>query len=222
MNILIYICILILVTIYIHLMKKLLNNQGLLISLFTLNILSFILSFKLIKISNFSIIPNSITYISIYTIIYLLLEKCKKKEVKKIIYINLISNLIIGILLYIMSYYTQSIMDTTGINMTNVFIKNYRLLISYPIITYISQYLTIPTYLKIKEIYDNKFISTSTTYICIGLVDIILYTLISYYNVYDTKLLIEIILSTYMIRLILTVIHSIYLIIVTSKKKVIR
>lgn len=222
MNILICFCILIIITIFIYLMKLLLDKQGLIIALFTLNVISFILSFKIVKISNFSIISNSIPYISIYTIIYLLLEKNKQKDIKQIININLITNIFISVMLYIMSYYIQSIEDTVGINMTNVFVRNYRILISYPIVTFISQKLTIIMYNKIKNLYDNKFISTTTTYLSIGLIDIVAYILVSYYNLYDIKILIELLLPTYMIRLIITVLHSLFLIIITSKKKVIK
>ena len=218
MNILIYFCILIIVTITIYLMRKLLGKQGLELTLIIVNILSLILSFKFIKISNFSIISNSITYVSIFTVIYLLLEEYDHKDIKKTINTNFIINIFLSIMLYLMSYYTQSINDTVGINMTNVFIRNYRILIAYPITTFLSSHLTILMYNKIKNLYNNMFISTTTTYLAIGLIDIIIYTLIGYLNVYQIKILIEIALSTYMIRLVLTVLHSLLLTILTKKK----
>lgn len=220
MNILIYFCILILLTIMIYIMNKLLDKQGLILNLITSNILSFILSFKFIKFSNISLISNSITYISIFTIIYLLLEKNNKKEIRKLINTNFIINVFIAIILYLMSYYTQALTDTVGINMTNVFIKNYRVLIAYPIVTTLSSHLIVYMYNKIKNLYDNMFISTTTTYLAIGLIDIVLYILLAYFRVYSNKVLIELALSTYMVRLILTVIYSIFLTIVTTKKKV--
>ncbi len=218
MNILIYFCILIIVTITIYLMRKLLGKQGLELTLIIVNILSLILSFKFIKISNFSIISNSITYVSIFTVIYLLLEEYDHKDIKKTINTNFIINIFLSIMLYLMSYYTQAINDTVGINMTNVFIRNYRILIAYPITTFLSSHLTILMYNKIKNLYNNMFISTTTTYLAIGLIDIIIYTLIGYLNVYQIKILIEIALSTYMIRLVLTVLHSLLLTILTKKK----
>ena len=220
MNVLIYFCILIVVTLMIYFMHKLLSIQGLTITLLTMNIISFILSFKLLKFSNINLISNSITYISMFTIIYLMLEKTNNKEVIKIINTNFIINIFIAIMLYLTSYYTQTLNDTVGINMTNVFIKNYRVLLAYPIATALSSHLIVLMYNKIKNLYDNMFISTTTTYLAIGLVDIIVYVLIAYLNVYQVKILIQIALSTYMVRLILTVIHSIFLILITTKKKV--
>lgn len=218
MNIIIYFCILIILTFIIYFMHKLLNIQGLQISLLMMNIISFILCFKLIKFNNLSLISNSISYVSIFTLIYLLLEKTSTKATKKTIITNFIINIFLAIMLYLMSYYTQAINDTVGINMTNVFIRNYRILLVYPEVTLISSYLTILMYNKIKNLYDNMFISTVTTYLAIGLVDIILYIMLCYLNIYQTKILIELTLSTYMIRLIITVIHTIFLTIVTKKK----
>ena len=218
MNIIIYFCILTILTFTIYLMNKLLNNQGLQLALLTMNIISFILTFKFVTFNNISFISNSISYISMYTILYLILEKSTQKEARKIITTNFKINIFLAIMLYLMSYYTQSINDTVGINMTNVFIRNYRILLVYPITTLITSYLTILMYNKIKNLYENMFISTVTTYLAIGLIDIILYIILCYLNLYQTKILIELALSTYMIRLIITVIHSIFLTIVTKKK----
>lgn len=220
MNILIYFCILIIVTSMIYFMNRFMNKEGLTITLLVMSVFSLILSFKFIRFLNFNIISNSITYVSMFTIIYLLLEKNSTKEVKKIININLLISIFSSIILYLMSYYLQSLNDTVGINMTNVFIKNYRVLLTYPVVTALSLHLIVLMYNKIKKIYNNMFISTTTTYLAIGLIDIILYILLAYFKLYGLKVLLEIALATYMIRLILTVIHSIFLILITTKKKV--
>ena len=73
-------------------------------------------------------------------------------------------------------------------------------------------------YKKIKSLYDNLFITTVTTFLLIGIIEGVLYTLISYYNILTLKIIIELILSTYMIKLILTVIYSIILMKITKKK----
>ena len=102
--------------------------------------------------------------------------------------------------------------------MTNVFIENYRILIAFPISLFISHKILILIYEKVKNIYDNFFISTVTTYLAVGLIESIIYVLISYYNILDNQTIIKIALSTYMIRLIITVIYSIFLLKITNKK----
>ena len=127
---------------------------------------------------------------------------------------------LIAIILYIMTYHTQSLTDTISINMKNVFFGNARILISFPIITLLSNYLLIAMYEKIKLLYDNMFITTVTTFLLVGIIEGILYTILSYYNILTLKVIIELILATYMIKLILTVIYSIFLMIITKEKVV--
>lgn len=220
MNILIYLLILLisLTTIYIYNRKQ--DKLGLAITFILMNIISFILSFKYITISTLNINSSSITYIAMISVLYLYLEKTNIKETKKIINLNTIINIVTVSLILLMSLYTQSLDDTIGINMKNVFIDNFRILIAYPISTCISMYLIIPMYNKIKTIYDNMFITTTTTFLLIGLIDNIIFTLISYLLVFDIKTTITMILSTYMLKIILTVIYSIFLILIQKKKKV--
>ena len=194
------------------------------IALYTIsNLVAFILSFKLINISNINFISNTLVYVMMLTMLYLLLERKETSEAKKIINFTFFINIFSSIMLYITSSYTQSLTDTIGINMTNVFINNYRMLLAYPISQFVSQKILIYVYDRIKKIYDNLFISTVTTYLLIGLIEILLFSIVAYYNILRNKVIIEIILSTYMIRLIITVIYSLLLPIFLKKaKKVIK
>jgi uncharacterized PurR-regulated membrane protein YhhQ (DUF165 family) len=154
------------------------------------------------------------------TSLYLLLETISKKETKEIVNLNFIVNIFTAVMLYIMINYTPTLIDTISINMKNVFDINSRILLVYPLTTLLSNYLSIWTYNKIKKIYDNHFISIVTIYLLVGIVEGIIYTFLCYGNILNTKTIILILLSSYMIRLIITVIYSLFLII-TSKKKVI-
>ena len=107
--------------------------------------------------------------------------------------------------------------------MKNVFIENYRILITYPVSTFFSSILLILLYQKIKKLYDIPFITTVTTYLVVGLannlifylgvglVNALTFYLGSYYNIFTLKVIIELSLSTYMIGLIITVIYSLIL-----------
>lgn len=220
MNALIYLCILIISIISIYLANKLLGKLGLIITFIGMSAVSFILAFKYVSLLNINLNSNSITYITMFTSLYLLLESTEKKEVKEITDLNFIISVFIAIMLYIMTYHTQSLTDTVSINMKNVFMNNSKILIIYPLTTLISNYLLIWMYEKIKNLYDNPFITTVTTYLLIGIIEGILYTLLIYKDILSYKKIILILLSTYMIRLITTVIYSIFLTIL-SKKKVI-
>lgn len=218
MNVIIYLLILIICMIILYLFKKLLGNLGLKIVFVLMSITSFLLTFKYITIWELSLNANCVTYITMFSSLYLLLEANDKKEVRKVSNLNFYINIFFSIMIYMMTYHTQSLADTVSINMKNVFQGNPIILISFPIITLLSNYLLIVMYEKIKTIYDNMFISTVTTFLLVGIIEGILYTTISYYNILNLKIIIELILSTYMIKLILTIIYSIFLMILTKKK----
>ena len=218
MNFVIYLCILIISMISIYLFKKFLGKLGLTIAFIVYSILSLILTFKFITLSTINANANSITYITMFTSLYLLLETTNKEEVKKIVNLNFILLIFSSIMLYMMSYHVQSLTDTISINMKHVFISNYRLLIVYPITILVSNYLLIAIYKKIRNLYDFPFITTVTTYLLIGLVESVLYFFLAYYKILENKIIIKLLLSTYMIRLIITIIYSIFLTFLSDKK----
>lgn len=218
MNEIIYLVILIISMFSIYIFRKLLSNLGVKVLFVLMSITSFLLTFKHINIFNLSLNANCITYITMFSCAYLLLENNDKKELKKLYNMNFIVSILGAILLYLMSYHPQSLIDTISVNMKNVFLENIRILFSFPIITLISNYLLIVIYEKIKELYDNMFITTVTTFLLVGIIEGILYNILSYYNILTLKIIIELILSTYMIKLILTIIYSILLMFLTKKK----
>ena len=218
MNLIFYFCILITSILSIYFSKKIWGKLGLTIVFITSNVLSLILTFKYIMISTINVNANSILYVTMFTSLYLLLETTNKEEVKKITNLNFLLTVYSAILLYIMSYYVQSLTDTVSINMKNIFINNSRILLVYPLTNIISNYLLIWMYKKIRKLYDVPFITTVTTYLLIGLIEGILFYFFVFYKVLDTKIIIKLLLSNYMIKLIITIIYSIFLTILTHKK----
>lgn len=218
MNELFLFCILIIGIVSLILADKYLHTLGLKIVILTFSTLSLILSFKTITLSTLQINANIVTYIIMYLALCLLIEQNKIKESKNIIKFNFILAIFSSIILYIMAYYTQSLNDTIGINMKNVFIENSRILIAFPISTLISQEIFIYIYLKVKKIYDNLFISAVTSYLAAALIDAIIYNFTSYYKILNIDTIIKILLSTYMIKLIIMVIYSIILTLLNKRK----
>ena len=218
MNILIYLIILIICAGTLYLSNKLLGKLGLTITAIIMNAISFLLTFKYVTLSTINLNSNCIPYVTMLIALYLLLEKTTKKETKEIANLTFIVNIFIAIMLYIMTYHTQSLTDTISINMKNVFLRNTQILIAYPIATLISHHLLIWVYEKIKQIYDNYFITTVSIYLLVGIVEGIIYTPIAYYKILAPKTIILILLSTYMIRLITTIIYSLLLTLLSKRK----
>ena len=218
MNLIFYFCILIISILSIYFSKKIWGKLGLTIVFITSNVLSLILTFKYVMISTINVNANSILYVTMFTSLYLLLETTNKEEVKKITNLNFLLTVYSAILLYIMSYYVQSLTDTVSINMKNIFINNSRILLVYPLTNIITNYLLIWMYKKIRKLYDIPFITTVTTYLLIGLIEGILFYFSVFYKVLDAKIIIKLLLSNYMIKLIITIVYSIFLTILTHKK----
>ena len=174
-------------------------------------VLALITSFKYTTLTTIDINSSVVLYITMYTSLYLLLENTTEKETKKIVVLNFLINIFTAFFLFLMSYHTQALTDSISINMKNVFIENYRILITYPVSTFFSSILLILLYQKIKKLYDLPFITTVTTYLVVGLVNALTFYLGSYYNIFTLKVIIELSLSTYMIGLIITVIYSLVL-----------
>ncbi len=211
MNILIYLSIIIILILFLFLISKLLGNLGLIMSTIMTGVLALITSFKYTTLTTIDINSSVVLYITMYTSLYLLLENTTEKETKKIVVLNFLINIFTAFFLFLMSYHTQALTDSISINMKNVFIENYRILITYPVSTFFSSILLILLYQKIKKLYDLPFITTVTTYLVVGLVNAITFYLGSYYNIFTLKVIIELSLSTYMIGLIITVIYSLVL-----------
>lgn len=218
MSAIVYLGILLISITIIYFSKKLLGVLGLKIAFILMTMLSFFLTFKYTTLSTINLNANSITYVSMFTTLYLLLESIDKKEVKKVTNLNFLISIFISVMVFLMSYHTQSLTDSIGINMKNVFINNYRILFIYPLTTLISNYLLIWMYEKIRKLYDIPFITTVTTYLLIGLIEALLYTMLVYGTTLSLKILIKLFLSTYMIRLIITVIYSLILTFISKKK----
>ena len=152
MNILIYLSILIILTIFLFLITKLLGNLGLIITVVMTGILSLITSFKYVTLTTININASVVLSITMYTSLYLLLENTTEKETKKIVILTFLINIFTAFFLFLMSYHTQALTDSISINMKNVFIENYRILITYPIANFFSSILLILLYQKIKKL----------------------------------------------------------------------
>ena len=218
MNLLIYFIILLISILSIYLFNKFLGSFGLSILMTIASVISLILSFKYITLMTINVNASTIIYIMMFSSLYLLLDNYSLENAKKTIKMNFFITIFSSILLFLMSYYQESIIDSISINMKNVFATNYRVLITYPIITILSNYLLLFFYQKMKNLYDLPFITTVTTYMVVGLVSNLFFHLGSYFNIFTLKTILELSLSNYMIGLIITVIFSLILPKIKSKK----
>ena len=197
---------------------KMLDKRGLYFSLVILNLISFILSFKISYIFKMNINVGIIPLISTFTIIYIFLKKYNVKETKNLLLITLYSIIITALLLTIINFFIPAITETISINLKETFEYNYKILISYPIIVLISQFLTIKLFELLKQLQDNISVSVILTYIITGLLYTVLAYIISYIEIMEIRYSLFLGISTYIMGIAITIINIIFINILNHKK----
>lgn len=220
MNIMLIILMIALGIFFIFVSQYLIEKNGIISIYLIYNIVSFLLSFKILETMQININAN-ITLSSLFTsLTYLIIEKANAKEYKNIIKQTFSINVIIAIFLLISSLYIGSINDINSVNMQNIFLNNYKILISYPIITLINQTLILLIYNTIKDTTKNINARIILTNLTILMVETLLFTISSYMFNIELVYLIVLIISNYLIKVIITSIYTPFISYLIKLKKV--
>lgn len=203
----IFIMFIIITMLTIYCLYKTYDKRGLYFSLVTMSVISFIFSFKIVNIFTLNVNLNIIPMISIFTIIYLLVLKYGLKETKNILLLTSCINITTAILILITNYYIPAVTETISISMEGTFLYNYKILITYPIIMLVSEYLVIKTFNFIKTLSNNIYINIILIYIITGLLYTIIFYLISYINILKISNTIFLGVTTFLVGLLITVIN---------------
>ena len=197
------------------------EKKGLYFSLILMNILTFILTFKVTTILKININCSIINMIPVFTIIYLLLSKYSYKEARNIILFTLYSNIITAILIAIMNRYVPAVTETISINMQATFEYNCKILIIYPVIMIISEYIIIKIFKLINDIQNNQYVSIILTYILTGILYTVIFCILSYINILEIRYSLLVGVSTYIIGIFITIINLLLFKYIYDKKAII-
>lgn len=197
---------------------KILDKRGLYFSMIIMNLISFVLTFKISTILKLNVNLGIIPLLATFTIMYLFIIKYGYKEVKNLIIISLHANAITSLLLITMNYFIPAITETISINMQGAFEYNFKILITYPIFLCLSQYITVKLFKLIKSIQDNNYICIMLTYIITALLYTVVMYILSYLKTIDIEASIFVGISTYIVGLAIMIINSIFVNYLTSKK----
>lgn len=197
---------------------QLLDKRGLYFSLVIMNLVAFVLSFKITYLFKININIGLVPLIASLSIIYIFITKYGYKETKNLILISLYSNITAGIMLIIMNYFLPSITETISINMQGTFEYNYKILIAYPIIITLSQYTVIKLYKLITSLNSNTSICVMLTYIITGLLYTIVFYILSYIGTINISNSLFIGISSYIIGNPITIINLLLINYITNKK----
>jgi len=220
MDVMLIILMIILGIFFILISGYLFNKNSIIYIYIIYNIISFLLSFKIIEVIQININAN-IAISSLFTsLTYLIIEKTNIKEYKELLKQIFIINIIISIILAISSLYIGSINDINYINMKNIFIGNYQILISYPIITLINQLIVLLVYNSISDITKNINAKIILTNLNVLMFETLLFSTFSYiFNIKFINLLL-IIISNYLIKIIISLLYTPFISYIIKLKKV--
>ena len=222
MNEIIFFIILFIIFFAIYLLYIIFDKRGLYFSIVLLNIMTLILSFKIITFLKLNINLGIMPYLGILNILYIFMIKYGNKEIKELEKISLYTNAFGAIFLVIINYFIPAITETISINIKDSFINNYKILIAYPIIMFVSQYLVTKLYSFVASIQNNKSVCILLTYIITALIYTVIFYIISYIKILSIKDSIYIGISTYIVGLIITIISIIFINYLSKNKKVIK
>ena len=197
---------------------KMLDKRGLYFSLVIMDLIAFVLSFKITYVFRMNINIGIIPLIATFSILYIFLTKYSSRETKNLLTITLYSNISAALLLIIMNYFIPAITETISINMQGTFEHNYKILILYPIITLLSQLASVKLYGLLQQIQDNTSISIALTYIITGLLYTVVLYALSYINILEIQYSLFLGISTYILGLALTIINIFFINFLNQKK----
>lgn len=206
--------------ILIYVLYKKLDKRGLYFAIVILNIMTFIFLFKISYIFKMNVNIGIIPFILVLNIVYIYIIKYGNKEIKNLEIVSLYTNISTALLLVIMNYYIPAVTETVSINMIGTFEYNYKILITYPIIMFLSQYIVIKLYSFISKLQNNTVVSIILTYIITALVYTVIFYIICYIKILSLKDSIFIGITTYIVGLVIMLLYAFFIKMITGSKKV--
>lgn len=220
MDVVLIILMLILGIFFIFISSYLFEKSGIIYIYLIYNILSFLLSFKILEVLKININANIVISSLFTSLTYLIIEKTAIKDYKNILKQTFIINVITSLILLIITIYIGSVNDINSVNITNIFSDNYKILISYPIITLINQSVILLIYNNISDITTNTNTRIILTNLTTLMLETILFSIFSYIFKLDFIHLLIIIVSNYLFKVLITSIYTPFISYLIKLKKV--
>ncbi len=220
MDIIVFLVLSIVSMLTIYCLYKIFEKRGLYFSLVIMSLITYIFSFKILTVLTISINLNIVTMVSRFTTIYILINKYGLKESKNIILLTLYTNVISGILLLLTNYYIPAVTEVITISIEGVFLYNYKLLIAYPLIMLLTEWLIIKLFTFVKTLSNDIYINTILIYIIIGLLPTLIFYLVGYINIISIKSTIFLGVTTFLIGLLFTGMNTAIIKLINSRKEV--
>jgi len=172
------------------------------------SIVSFILSFKLIRVFGVNINANLIFSSGLLLILYYFVNRYNEKESRRFIYAVLLVSLVCVVFLIFGSLTVPSIYDKTSILYQSLMFDNLAIVILYPISLGITMFLSEYCFRELRKEDKKKDIKTIFTLFGIIFVDVAMFIYFSYAIIirYDTA--VQITIDNYLVKTFIMIIYT--------------
>ena len=194
------------------LMDKFLKKEGLIIWITFATITANILVCKNIDIFNLTVSLGNIMFASNFLATDILSEKYLKDYAYKAVIIGLVMNLLFTFFMQIALLYIPSSTDISNESMKTLFNLNLRVSLSSSLLYFLSNYLDIYLFNKLKEKYPNKlWLRNNVSTIISNCLENYLFVTLSFIGIYDINTIISIATSTSIIEIFLAILDTPFL-----------
>ena len=194
------------------LMDKFLKKEGLIIWITFATITANILVCKNIDIFNLTVSLGNIMFASNFLATDILSEKYSNDYAYKAVIIGLVMNLLFTFFMQIALLYIPSSTDISNESMKTLFNLNLRVSLSSSLLYFLSNYLDIYLFNKLKEKYPNKlWLRNNVSTIISNCLENYLFVTLSFIGIYDINTIISIATTTSIIEIFLAILDTPFL-----------
>lgn len=184
------------------------------------SVVSFLMSFKIIKLIGININTSIIFSSGLLIILYYFINKYEKKEVRKLISIIMISVLASDFFFLITSLMIPSVYNSFASEYQNIVFNNSIIMVLYPLSLFITLLISNYCFKELKLEKKNKLIKTLLTTVGLIFIDTFIFTYFSYAILVKFDIAIKIALDNYLIKTFIMIIYIIIINKIFGVKKV--
>lgn len=177
---------------------------------------------KLVTLFGTEVALGNIAYSSIYVISDILTENYGEKESKKLVGFGFFTMIFTSIVMQFALMFKPSESDMNHIHLQAIFTMFLRFTIASLVAFVLSSYTDILIYKNIKKLkpdFESIWIRNNVSTLLSQIVDNLIFSFIAFLGVYNIKIIISIILSTYFLKILTSIIDTPFVYLATYLKR---
>lgn len=206
MGVLIFILLILIAIGLIYIVHRYLGKKEFYLLAIIYSIISFMMSFKIIKIFGLDINMGIVFSSSLVMILYYFIYKYDKSDAKKIIITMIVSTLMCAIFLILNSFMISSLYDTMSVLYQNLILNNIALIGLYPISLALTLFLSNYCFSELKGVSDKKIFKSILVIIGIAFIDTFIFIYFSYAIIIRFDIAMVMALGNYLLKTVIMII----------------